>query len=534
MKKIITFAMAIMLMVTMVPLTAFASSGTDKWDGTADTGWYTANPAATSFTIDTAEELAGLAEIVNAGTDTFEGDTITLTQNLDLASKEWTPIGNSVSLSWGNDPFLGTFDGGNHWISNMKIDNNTTHFSLGLFGTADDTSIPKGATLMNISVLNIYIEGNKIKGGLVGQIRGGKIINCHTSGEIIGGSMLGGLAVEATNAKIDKSSSSVKIYAPTGVGVGGLVGKNSGDNAAITNSYATGDVEGGVHVGGLVGEGSDEGIIENSYATGNVKGIDNVGGLVGLARQRTIKNSYTTGGVEGNDYVGGLVGKEGGTGIIENSYATGNVSGTSNVGGLAVECAAVINSYGNNANSAEGNGTNGNEYTTGKAGATLDEMRTGSFVEKLDSTGNTFGGDPDFNNGFPYLATIPQIMSGDGQTIKQGETLTIKATMPYAEGMGLTTKVGGAPVPADKVTYKEGSTITTLSGEYTANLEVGRYSIEIATLDYGTVNGTFTVTESTPALVPETGDDSNLYGMISVAIISILGVYVVARRRNRV
>ena len=42
--------------------------------GTPSTAWYTANPSAVNFTISSANDLAGLAEIVNAGTDDFSGD----------------------------------------------------------------------------------------------------------------------------------------------------------------------------------------------------------------------------------------------------------------------------------------------------------------------------------------------------------------------------------------------------------------------------------------------------------------------------
>ena len=50
---------------------------------TPNTSWYTANPAATTFTISTADQLAGLAVIANAETgefkdEQFEDETITL------------------------------------------------------------------------------------------------------------------------------------------------------------------------------------------------------------------------------------------------------------------------------------------------------------------------------------------------------------------------------------------------------------------------------------------------------------------------
>lgn len=66
---------------------------TDVWDGSTDTAWYDNNKDATSYDISTAEELAGLAKVVNDGIDTFEGKTINLMNSLDLNNIKWTPIG---------------------------------------------------------------------------------------------------------------------------------------------------------------------------------------------------------------------------------------------------------------------------------------------------------------------------------------------------------------------------------------------------------------------------------------------------------
>ena len=66
----------------------------------------------------------------------------------------------------------------------------------------------------------------------------------------------------------------------------------------------------------MVGKNDSGTIEENSYATGDVTGRDattstseRVGGLVGLNERGTISNSYATGRVEGHQDIGGLVGK---------------------------------------------------------------------------------------------------------------------------------------------------------------------------------------------------------------------------------
>ena len=48
-----------------------------------DTSWY--NETDTVFTISTADQLAGLAQLVNGGVDSFEGKTIILGNDIDLS-----------------------------------------------------------------------------------------------------------------------------------------------------------------------------------------------------------------------------------------------------------------------------------------------------------------------------------------------------------------------------------------------------------------------------------------------------------------
>ena len=123
--------------------------------------------------------------------------------------------------------------------------------------------------------------------------------------------------------------------------IGGLVGLN--ERGTISNSYATGRVEGHQDIGGLVGK-NDLGSISDSYAEGDVTGRDanastseRIGGLVGLSTggSASISDGHATGRVEGHTEVGGLVGRNDG-GTISDSYATtsGKVSGEQQVGGL--------------------------------------------------------------------------------------------------------------------------------------------------------------------------------------------------------
>lgn len=117
-----------------------AENAADAWNGTTDTSWYENNKDATEFSIGTAAELAGLAKLVNDGTN-FSGKTIKLTKDIRLNEQdvptgghEWTPIGKYARRA--KKPFSGTFDGQGHTISGLYINlsNRSGNLYQGLFG----------------------------------------------------------------------------------------------------------------------------------------------------------------------------------------------------------------------------------------------------------------------------------------------------------------------------------------------------------------------------------------------------------------
>ncbi|MEK4426695.1 GLUG motif-containing protein [Solibacillus sp. FSL K6-1523] len=191
--------------------------------------------------------------------------------------------------------------------------------------------------LQNVHLEDVDVEGRNYVGGLVGY-GGGSITNSYATGSVEGISQVGGLVGISDGGSITNSYATGSVEGTDDVG--GLVGYGGG---SITNSYATGSVEGISRVGGLVGIVYG-GSITNSYATGNVIGVWQVGGLVGIS-DGSIENSYATGSVIGEWQVGGLAG--GSIGSIENSYATGSVEGTRNdVGGLVgISDGSIKNSY---------------------------------------------------------------------------------------------------------------------------------------------------------------------------------------------
>lgn len=105
-KKLLSLLLALCLVMALVPMTAFAEDTMDTWDGTADTSWYDENK--TEFHLQAAEQLAGMAKLVNDNTANFKDKTVYLDNDLDLGGHEWISIGNGANTAWGS--FQGIFD----------------------------------------------------------------------------------------------------------------------------------------------------------------------------------------------------------------------------------------------------------------------------------------------------------------------------------------------------------------------------------------------------------------------------------------
>ena len=265
-KKILSLLLALCLVMALVPMTAFAEgTSVDKWDGTADTSWYTDHKTDTEYHFTTAEQLAGLAQLVNDKTASvsFEGKTIYLDNDLDLSGSQWTPIGVGSNH---RRFFAGTFNGQHHKI--MNLNHHYTGNEVvrnGLFGVVSD-----GGTLKNLLVIDADIasnDGSLLAGILADWVDGGTVENCYTSGKIennVGDKMVGGLIGQCTGSTQVKgcgsdatviSTESDEDHVDT---VGGLIGQweNSADSSSITDCWFGGSVScNNVYsaVGGILG-----------------------------------------------------------------------------------------------------------------------------------------------------------------------------------------------------------------------------------------------------------------------------------------
>ena len=262
-RKFLAMLLALVLCFTALPISAFAVTPPTykSWDGTNDVSWY--NDTDTAFHLTTAEQLAGLAEIVNGG-NTMAGKTIYLDADLDLAGHEWRSIGigSNQSLFFG-----GTFDGQNHYITNLTSRSSADR--QGLFGVLSD-----GALVQNLNVLDADIysaNDHLVEGILADWANGSTVLNCYTSGRVesaAGDKMLGGLVGQCTwGSQIIGCGSDAVVVSTYCEGedcdtVGGLIGQweNSSADSLISDCWFNGSVSCGYidsAVGGILGANFD-------------------------------------------------------------------------------------------------------------------------------------------------------------------------------------------------------------------------------------------------------------------------------------
>ncbi len=235
-----------------------------------------------SYTVTSADGLMNIAELVNGGKSDIN---ITLTADIDLTGKDWTPIGTDYDNS-----YKGTFDGGGHTITGLTFTTNDEY--AGLFGWLN-----RAGTVKNVVMEGVQITSNQIYGGSIGGVVGsgwGTIENCSVSGSVSGTVYVGGVVGVQIGGSITGCSSSATVKGT--VDVGGVAGQTN-SSATLTACYATGNViiemapAKNIAGGGLVGMNAGSSLLA-CYATGNVTstgsstGYVHIGGFLG--------NNYTT------------------------------------------------------------------------------------------------------------------------------------------------------------------------------------------------------------------------------------------------
>ena len=188
---------------------------------------------------------------------------------------------------------------------NININNKSNY--LGCIGRST------GYEINNVSLNEVYINGNNRLGGLFGNTLTGSIKNITASNihiKTIEGDYIGGLVGSMTNS-VEKTF----------------------ENVSISDST----IEGDSNVGGIVGHGN---VSKNAYVNHcTIKGRETVGGAMGTYGYTSdgIYNvNVTNSNISGEILVGGIVGSGGSLNdsIIINSTIEGSSSNSTKVGGI--------------------------------------------------------------------------------------------------------------------------------------------------------------------------------------------------------
>ncbi len=264
-------------------------------------------------------------------------------------------------------PFQGTFNGGGHTISNMRI-HKSLQVSIGLFGNTTNATIKN----FHVSSSDVYNE-NQTAGMVIGKMVGGLIENVivdgdsvmsvdtvHTSEDTYSGGVVGFMELNATarncenhaSVRTEFTGATASYSGPAGgitawmanstiencknygtvVGqsyVGGIAGfanmqdaKATAGGGTIKNCENYGEVKtyvttqtGGLHIGGIAGYNKANGIIESctNQKDAKVSGKQNIGGIVGNNMGTVRNNENFSSSITGNSNVHGIIGRNSGT-----------------------------------------------------------------------------------------------------------------------------------------------------------------------------------------------------------------------------
>lgn len=208
----------------------------------------------------TADELIAFQQVKDANPG--EAMKLTLTADIDMKDKTWTPInkedsGGAISI-----------DGGGHTISNLTIDESE--------GNAGFISYLCGGTIENLHFRNISVKnssGDYHTGGIVGYMNGSepRIVGCSVSGSVESSNSSAGGIVGCMVA--GKLAACLNMASVNGETSGGIIGDSDGTVIGCVN---TGTVAGSSWQGAVVGYNYDNGTVTSCYWSGTddtLKGI---------------------------------------------------------------------------------------------------------------------------------------------------------------------------------------------------------------------------------------------------------------------
>ena len=179
--------------------------------GTAEDLGFTYNPDTRTYSVYTPDGLTEWAKAAQSDPSL----NCTLTDNINMTGKDWTPIGQFRGYS-------GTFDGQGHTITGLNI--SPTEDAAALFH-----NINGDGKVMNLQLKNVTYDGVTAMGGIANG----------NSGTITACSVTGTLTNTTNNGE-----------------VGGIAATNLGN---ITACWFSGTISGGGRIGGVAGSNTNAG-----------------------------------------------------------------------------------------------------------------------------------------------------------------------------------------------------------------------------------------------------------------------------------
>lgn len=366
MKRIFTILFALFLALNLMAV--------NVWDGSCEPWTNGSGTETDPYLIETAANLAYLAQMVNEGYQAqgmavFRYTYFLMTDDLDLNNINWTPIGN-VDMNMEGFYFAGIFDGWYHNIDHLKIQSNADVCGLfaGLGGEQGPPPSDLTGQIRHLSVTNgnITSTGTGV-GGIVGGMAGEALVfQCSFSGTISvsnSGSFCGAGGIAAAMAEWSR-----------------VVECSFHGSINATNSVFTG----AAGAGGIVGIAMDNASVNECYNTGSVTGsailLSVAAGIVGATLQENqvyVYSCYNVGTLSGSTK-GGIFGM-----VSPVNPMKGETS-------IEVSNCFYLNTCG---------GT-----TAYGTSMTSDEMKTEQFKNQIDMSSHSFVMDNGTNNGYPIHA----------------------------------------------------------------------------------------------------------------------------------
>ncbi len=268
---------------------------------------------ANPYQIKTAAHLLAISD----NSDDFSSYFI-LVNDISILSvaNSLEPIGSSTNV------FQGYFNGNGKSISGFNYSrglNEGEYNDFGLFGYIGSGGLVENLWIENGDV-SMYNKGYI---AFIAARNSGTIRNCHVSGAINAGWVLGGIVGENVEAGsiIDCSATNMDIYGGSNA-IGGIAGINRG---LISKSYVETAPGGYIesytnNAGGIAGYNGDNGSIINCYAIANVQvRTTQAGGITGYCSSlANVKYCYAVGtqtfsATGSNQVRGGIVARNSGT-----------------------------------------------------------------------------------------------------------------------------------------------------------------------------------------------------------------------------